>query len=142
MPTFTSQSLDLQALGPIVDVHIAIGSALEEVRTANGQVPPAPVSAVAMIDTGASGSVVQAGLLSSLGLQPVSVAYMSTPSSTNVVCNEFLVRLVLGSAVAVETTVIEAPLAGQHIQCLIGRDVLARTVLVYIGQSNLFSLSF
>jgi hypothetical protein len=44
--------------------------------------------------------------------------------------------------VQVAATAIEAPLQGQHIQCLIGRDVLAHGVLVYIGYTNSFTLSF
>ena len=36
---------------------------------------------------------------------------------------------------------MEMPLQGQHVQCLIGRDVLADAVLVYLGESNRFSLS-
>lgn len=40
------------------------------------------------------------------------------------------------------TTVLEAPLQGQNIDCLIGRDVLSQGVFVYIGYTNLFSLSF
>jgi len=37
---------------------------------------------------------------------------------------------------------VEAPLGGQHIQCLIGRDVLQHGVLTYIGYINQFTLSF
>ncbi len=37
---------------------------------------------------------------------------------------------------------IEAPLAGQHIQCLIGRDILQHGVLIYVGYMNQFTLSF
>ncbi|MGH7208795.1 MAG: aspartyl protease family protein [Nitrospiraceae bacterium] len=95
-----------------------------------------------MIDTGATGSVMRQGLAAQLGLNPVGVAYINTPSSTNVACYEYLVRLVFPNNVLFETTVLEAPLLGQHIQCLIGRDVLAHAVLVYIGYGNLFSLSF
>lgn len=95
-----------------------------------------------MIDTGASGSVIQQGLPGKLGIQPVGVSYINTPSSTNVRCLEYLVRLVFPNNVVVETTIIKAPLQGQSIQCLIGRDVLAHGVLVYIGYGNLFSLSF
>jgi hypothetical protein len=36
---------------------------------------------------------------------------------------------------------IEAPLQGQIIQCLIGRDLLARAVLTYIGPANTFLLN-
>jgi hypothetical protein len=95
-----------------------------------------------MIDTGATGSVIQQGLAAQLGLNPVGLVQIHTPSSTNVVCYEYAVRLVFPNNVVFEGTVIEAPLQGQHIQCLIGRDVLAQAVLVYIGYSNLFSLSF
>jgi hypothetical protein len=57
-------------------------------------------------------------------------------------CYEYPVRLVFPNNVLVDTTVIEASLQGQHIQCLIGRDVLAHGVFIYIGYGNLFSLSF
>ena len=95
-----------------------------------------------MIDTGATASVLRAGLASQLGLNPVGITYINTPSSTNVPCYEYAVRLAFPNNVVVETTVLEAPMQGQHIQCLIGRDVLAHSVLVYIGYGNLFSLSF
>jgi len=95
-----------------------------------------------MIDTGATGSVIQQGLASRLGLNPVGITQITTPSSANVACHEFLVRLLLPNNVVVDTTVIEAPLQGQPIQCLIGRDVLAHGVLVYVGYVNLFTLSF
>lgn len=42
----------------------------------------------------------------------------------------------------VDGTVIEAPLQGQHIQGLIGRDILAHGVLIYTGYANQFTLSF
>lgn len=95
-----------------------------------------------MIDTGASASVMCEGVAAQLGLNPIGVAYISTPSSANVPCYRYLVRLVFPNKVVFDTTVLEAPLLGQHIQCLIGRDVLAHGVLVYIGYGNLFSLSF
>jgi hypothetical protein len=95
-----------------------------------------------MIDTGATASVVQQGILGPLGIQPVGISYINTPSSTNVPCHEYLVRLLLPNNLVFETTIIEAPLQGQHIQCLLGRDVLAQGVLVYIGYTNQFTLSF
>jgi hypothetical protein len=95
-----------------------------------------------MIDTGATGCVVQNGLLTALGIKPVGVTYINTPSSTNVACHEYLVRFLLPNNVVFETTVIEAPLQGQHIQCLLGRDMLAHAVFVYIGYTNQFTVSF
>ena len=55
---------------------------------------------------------------------------------------QYSVRLIFPSNVIVEAIAIEAPLKGQHIQCLIGRDVLAHGILVYTGYINQFSLSF
>lgn len=142
MPSFTSQVPNLQAVGPVVELRIAVGSAVEAaLRTTNTPIPP-PISAVAMIDTGATGSVIRQGLAGQLGLKTVGVTHINTPSSMNVACYEYLVRLLFPNNVLFETTVIEAPLQGQHIQCLIGRDVLAQAVFVYIGYGNLFSLSF
>ena len=40
-----------------------------------------------------------------------------------------------------ETTLVEAPLGGQAIQGLIGRDVLSQAVLIYIGYANQFTLA-
>ncbi len=95
-----------------------------------------------MIDTGASGNVIQDSIPSMLGLQPVGISFINTPSSMNVRCYEYLLRLVFPNNVVVEGTVIAAPLKGQQIQCLIGRDILAHGVLIYIGYTHTFSLSF
>ena len=100
------------------------------------------VQALAMIDTGASATVIQQGIAAKLGLNPVGVTQIVTPSHTNVRCYRYIVRLVFPNNVTLESTVIEAPLQGQHIQCLIGRNVLAHGLFVYIGYRNLFSLSF
>lgn len=142
MPSFTSASLDLQATGPIVEIQVAMGTPVELALQTSGKPVSRPVQALAMIDTGASGSVVRQGLPAQLGLSPIGITYISTPSSTNVPCYEYPVRFIFPNYVVVEATALEAPLRGQNIQCLIGRDVLAGGVLIYIGYSNLFSLSF
>ncbi len=113
MPSFTAQLPNLQAVGPITELSLSVGSAVETALRASGAPLPSPVSALGMIDTGASASVMCQGVAAQLG-----------------------------NKVVFDTTVLEAPLLGQHIQCLIGRDVLAHGVLVYIGYGNLFSLSF
>lgn len=142
MPSFTSQIANLHATGPVVQIKLAVGSAAEETLKGSGAVVPSPVATVGMIDTGATGSVVQQGLLAPLGIMPVGIAYINTPSSTNVACHEYLVRFILPNNVVFETTVIEAPLQGQQIQCLLGRDMLAHGVFVYIGYTNQFTVSF
>jgi|SwirhirootsSR3_FD_contig_31_3936799_length_780_multi_5_in_0_out_0_2 hypothetical protein len=142
MPSFSVQVPNLQATGPVVELQIAIGTSLEAVmRAAHTPIPPA-ITVLAMLDTGATRSVIRQGLAAQLGLNPVGVTHITTPSQTNVACYEYQIRLILPNNVTFEGVFLEAPLQGQHIQCLIGRDVLAHAVLVYIGYSNLFSLSF
>lgn len=101
-----------------------------------------PVSIRALIDTGASACVIQEGLAAGLGLTQIGTVSINTPSSTGIQCAQYVARLLMSNSVTVETVVIEAPLQGQNIQCLIGRDLLKHGVLVYIGYANLFSLSF
>ena len=142
MPSFTTQLPNLQALGPVVDMRVWIGTPVEEVLKKSGDSLPDPVLIKGMIDTGATGTVIQPEIAKKLRLQPVGVVTISTPSSENVPCYQYIVRLIFPSNVIVEAIAVEAPLKGQHIQCLIGRDVLAHGVLVYTGYINQFSLSF
>ena len=142
MPSFTTGLPNLQAAGPIVEVQVAVPAVVQEVLNAAGQPLPAPVALTAMIDTGASGSVIQNGIAARLGLHPIGAVPINTPSSTGVMCAQYAIRLVFPNNVVWEAVVIEAPLAGQHIQGLIGRDVLAQAVLTYIGYANQFTLSF
>ena len=142
MPSFTAQVPNLKVVGPVMKLRLSVGSAVEPAFRASGTAVPTPIPAVGMIDTGATVSVMRQGFASRLGLSPVGVVHINTPMSTNVPCYEYLVRIDLPGNVVAETTVLEAPLLGQHIQCLVGRDVLAHGVLIYIGYENLFSLSF
>ena len=96
-----------------------------------------------MIDTGATGSVITQGLAATLGINPVGTTFINTPSSTNVNCFQFDVQLVFPNNINIPSIVVtEAPLQGQYIQCLIGRDVLQHGVLIYTGYDNSFTLSF
>ena len=129
-------------MGPVVDVGLSVPLALEDQLRRAGESLPQPIQLQPMIDTGATGSVIQQGLAAQLGLKPIGVTLINTPSSTNVECYEYAVRFVFPNNVVVEGTVIEAPLKGQHIQGLVGRDVLQHAVLVYIGYAGQFTLSF
>ena len=142
MPSFTTQVPNLQQVGLVVEVRIAVGTALEEIERNAGREIPTPAAAAAMIDTGATGTVLRDDIPQQLGLNPVGVALISTPSSANVQCYRYAVRLLFPNRVVVETLAIAAPLQGQHIQCLIGRDVLKHGVFVYTGYIDQFTLSF
>ena len=142
MPSFTAQSPNLKEVGPVVEVKIAVGFALEEVLKQKSEDIPTPVQVQAMIDTGATGTVVRNDLVRRLNLHPVGTTLIHTPSSTNVQCEQYLVRLILPNNVIAETVAIAAPLQGQHIECLIGRDILQHGVFIYTGYMNTFTLSF
>jgi len=143
MASITISVPDLQRVGPIIEaLSVAVGSPVEEALRAAKQPIPTPVQLVGMIDTGATGTVIQDGIAAKLRLQPVGTVYINTPSSANVLCYRYTVRFLFPNNVVVDSIVIEAPLQGQPIQCLIGRDILAHGVFVYIGYMNQFTLSF
>ncbi len=125
-----------------MEIQVSVGPGVEEALRKSKAALPSPVKIMALIDTGATGTVIQSGIARQLGLNPVGIALINTPSSTNVQCYQYQVTMLFPNNVQVAATAIEAPLQGQHIQCLIGRDVLAHGVLVYIGYTNSFTLSF
>jgi len=142
MPSFTTQVPNLMEKGPLVQISLAVGTILEDILKRDSQNIPAPLQVSAMIDTGATRTVVRDDMVGQLTLNPVGKVLITTASSTNIQCYEYLVRLLFPNNVIVETVAIAAPLRGQNIQCLIGRDVLKHGVLIYIGYINAFTLSF
>jgi hypothetical protein len=142
VPSFHVESADLWNDGPLVEVHISLTAAAEAANAAASQPNPAAVPATALIDTGASHSAVRAGILAPLGLHPVGVITIATPSSHNVQCPLYSVRLTLPQGGFLDTTVSEVPLQGQNIDALMGRDVLRFGILIYQGTIGQFTLSF
>ena len=143
MPSITTQVPNLQEMGPVVEIKLTIGLKLEEILRQKGQNLPSPVQVRAMIDTGATGTVVREDIVKQLNLNPVGTVLISTPSSFSVQCYKYLMRILFPNNVIIEdVVVISAPLKDQHIQCLIGRDILKLGVFIYTGYTNTFTLSF
>ena len=143
MPSLTQTLPNLEADGPCLKVTIAVTSAAEEAFAREGQSIPSPIAILALIDTGATGTVIQQGLAQQLGLQPVGTTRIQTPTSSDVLCDKYAVRLSFADGLmTLDTTVIEAPLRGVPIQCLIGRDVLSRGILIYNGNIKQFTICF
>ena len=142
MPSFTQRIPNLQQVGPVIEVILMPSVPFMQILG----ISPAnvkPIKILAMIDTGATGTVISSGLAANLGINPVGTTSINTPSSTNVVCYQYDVQFILPNNVTIPTIMVtEAPLQGQHIQCLIGRDVLQSCVLIYTGYDNSFTLSF
>jgi len=144
MPSFTNQIANMVQVGPIVEISVGPSLSYAQAMAKKGLSVPQPVKAVAMIDTGASGTVITPSVTQQLGLSPVGLSKMSTPSTTTAVTAAvFNLGLTFPNGVSVASIMaLEAPLGGQHIQCLIGRDVLQHGVLTYIGYINQYTLSF
>ncbi len=120
-------------VGPILETH-------EAWRRERGAVPSATI--LALLDTGASGTLVRTSVLERLGLEAAGPVFLNTPSTTEPEeRSEYRIRLVLAKNIVFETDVVEAPLGGQHVQCLIGRDILDVCRFVYDGPRRRFTLT-
>ena len=142
MPSFTQRIPNLRQVGPVIEVTLSPSA----IFLKKMNIPQSEITAIklsAMIDTGASGTVVSQGIAAKLGINPIGTILINTPSSTNVCCNQFDIQIVFTNNIIIPSIIItEAPLQGQHIQCLIGRDILQHGVLIYNGYDNSFILSF
>ncbi len=96
-----------------------------------------------MIGTGATLTAIRDDIPGTLGLDPVGDVLITTPTSTGVLCYQYLANMVFPNNTHVANfTVTAVPLQGQNISCLVGRDILGQGVLVYNGYMNQFNLSF
>jgi predicted aspartyl protease len=142
MPSFTQRIPNLQQVGPVIELLITPSVAFLQAMKISPSASKV-IKILAMIDTGATGTVISQGLAAMLGINPVGTIFINTPSSNNVNCYQFDVQLIFPNNVNISSIVVtEAPLQGQHIQCLIGRDVLQNGVLIYTGYDNSFTLCF
>jgi hypothetical protein len=112
---------------------------------------PSPKPGLALIDTGASSTCVDETMVTDLGVQPVDVVKISTPSGTDQ-------RSVYPASLAFPGTnlpsidfprLIGVDLSSQAIAgtndpmvALFGRDLLRMFVLVYNGPAGMYSLSY
>ncbi len=142
MPSISRQVADLRVAGPVIEVLIAPVQLRADDLVAH---PVAhAVRVLAMIDTGASvtaigASVVQALALQGFGTVPVTTAATARPASMR----RFKVSVTFADGVrVVPSEVVEAPLAGDQVQCLIGRDILSAALLLYDGRASEFTLDF
>ena len=142
MATFTQRITNLQQVGPTIDIVLTPSMNFLQKMNIN-PISAKAIKLSAMIDTGASGTAISKGVFDKLEINPVGTVLINTPSSTNVSCNQFNVQIIFPNNVSISSIVVtEAPLQGQHIQCLIGRDILQYGVLIYNGHDNSFTLSF
>ena len=147
MPVYSAKSSALAAFGPILDIQIfSTQEAADAMRQANMPIP-GPLTVSALIDTGATFSVIKVGLAAQLNLHPVGIQYINTPTTQNAPCGRFLIEFIFPMTAGIQvpirykTVVTEAPMPGQNIQCLIGRDFLQHGILTYSGPDDMFIFS-
>ncbi len=141
----------LQTAGPVVPVQVEIPTALAaQLQHGNARIP-APVAGLALIDTGASISAVDAGVIQGLGVQQVGVA--SVGGVGGVAQHAlFPCRLVFPGVPFPPidfASIVAAPLVGigsvqapgQRTIALVGRDLLQHFILIYNGPGATVSLA-
>jgi hypothetical protein len=146
-------TLQLGPNGPIVSAVIFVSQQRQAALTAAGQPIPAHVTAQALVDTGASCTCVEAGLIASLNLQVLNMVPVNTPTTGTAPQSvpQYDVQLVipgatLGAIPLVFPTIpiVALPNLGhqQGFQVLIGRDILDQCILHYNGAARFFTIAF
>ena len=143
MPRPLTEPAVLIAAGPQLDVEVHIPRALEELLTREGKQIPKPAMGKALIDTGASTSAVDDSIISSLGVQPVGVAEVHTPSGSTQQ-NQYPVTFIFPGTNLPSLQLqaaIGSVLLNQGIIALIGRDALSSVVFTYNGAGGFFTFA-
>lgn len=131
----------LQQTGPIIDVQVAVPTALEQLLRQSSKPVPPPVKGRALIDTGATISSVDDATIRGLGVSPVGLINTGTAGGPQQQ-NMYPARFILQAGWTFEfSRVTGSNLTGTGLVALIGRDVLSRTILVYNGPLGVFSLA-
>lgn len=140
----------LRVAGPVLAVQIEIPSVLAAQLQQAGQVPPSPVTGIALIDTGASVSAVDEAALRQLTVQPTGIVTVGTAGGQQQQAvyparfvfpgsglPSFELSEVLGADLTGQT--IPGPTPGSLV-ALFGRDILSRFVFIYNGLTGTFTL--
>jgi hypothetical protein len=133
----------LAATGPIVPVQIDLPEALAKLLADSSTAGPSPISGWAVIDAGASTSVVDATLVNALGVKPVGVAKVGTargPARQPV----YPIRITIQGIILTMSfsRVTGAPLKEMGSMALLGRDMLTRMILFNDGPRSEYTLAY
>ena len=100
---------------------------------------PKTQQAVALIDTGASGTCICETIGQELGLQIIDSTKIRGATSEQE-CPVYLAQLQLGPTLKFNWRVAGLPAGMLEFKCLLGRDVLHHYTLVYLGPEERFTL--
>src|ERR1022692_2291597 len=133
MAIYSWQAPDLEARGPTLSAYVAVSSQMEWwLRRASLPIP-VPVPVTALLDTGAFSSAIDNATVQHLGLRPVGAAIINSPVEREpIVTPKYQVRIMVPNLITFETTVIQGR-ADAEVNAVLGRDLLAGAVFVYVG---------
>lgn len=135
-------------MGPVVNALVGVTPAHSAALKASGLAVPPPVPARLLIDTGATSTNLCRSVVSAAGLMQTGAVQVHTPSTAgqSVTMPQYDTQLIIpldnGHFILSAIPVICADFSAQGIQGLLGRDVLAQSMMIYHGDLNLCTLSF
>lgn len=129
--------------GPCMQVSISVAEPVAVQLLQQGKKLPAPISGMALVDTGASTTCIDETVAQKLLLPVTDVVMVASASHAATQQNVYPARIeVVGLSIAINAlNAIGAPLAPQGIIALIGRDVLQHCTLFYNGMTGSISLA-
>jgi predicted aspartyl protease len=153
MPMINTQ---LAESGPVISTYVNLSMVkLAAMQRAN-EVSPPPLLVRGLIDTGASCSAIDKEVARRLSLEPTGSVQIFTPSTgaASHDCNEYDISVWLPQnptptqpcpslhPIHLILSVIESDFSARQIEVLIGRDVLAKCLLVYNGLTGQITLAY
>jgi hypothetical protein len=137
--------------GALLNIEFGVSaSAIQNLRASHRPIPQ-PVSAIAVVDSGAEVTCLDTSLVQKLGLSVVGFSTANVPAIGGVHFSAMhAVSLTIrhpsghagGNLVIPDLPVLEVPLGVLGYHSLIGRDVLAKCHFVYDGPGSWFEFSY
>jgi hypothetical protein len=139
MAIVTGRSNELVERGPRIRVRLSSPFFGDPVETEPNGTHGEWVEALP--DTGAAITVVANDLANRVGLFGEGIASVATPSNAEIECQQYVARIGLADDRAIDLRVVSMPMHDLGVELLLGRDVLARCLLVYQGHDDSFTLA-
>ena len=144
-PAIGGQTLSQQ--GAITPVEVTIPQTLETLLKTAGETPPSPCNGIALIDTGAARSYIDASVARQLKLLPISAVQVI--SANGVSLQGTYVTRIKFPAIGWDvdfSSVLSFNFSEQTVQdmpviVIIGRDLLANCIFIYNGTAGTFVLA-
>jgi len=128
----------LASLGPVIPVTLTLSEEAQRAYVERGESPPAGVSGLAMIDTGATATCIDVDAARRAGLPTVGVARMNSASHADQDVPTFAGRIVGPTiGISVESGMgANLSSVGNDLIVLLGRDVLRSALFIYNGSAD------